>query len=61
MSNYLPKLLRFLRENPDKIPEGGLSQIKILHDDDCALMLGVGTCDCDPEIGEVEDLEDGGG
>lgn len=53
--NYLPKLLRYLREHPEAVEsESGLTRVEIQHDGRCALLANRGPCDCDPTIAGAE-------
>lgn len=44
--NYLARVL----ELAARLPKGGVHHVQVLHDGDCALLAGRGSCDCAPEV-----------
>ena len=46
---YMDGILRLYRERP-VLHEPGLHHIVVRHDDWCALLRGVGECNCDPDV-----------
>jgi hypothetical protein len=44
---YLNRVLETL--NANNVP-GTVTHVTVLHDADCALLVGTGGCDCEPEV-----------
>lgn len=47
--NWLPKLMR-AAEAQDLTTAAAVALAEVRHDDDCARLLGVGVCNCNPDV-----------
>lgn len=57
--NWWPELRKAAAANGVPLTEA-VSVAEIRHDDDCSRLLGVGTCDCSPDVTLQQRRIDGG-
>lgn len=46
---YVPKMLEWAQEHMNEL-KGKVTEVDVLHDDDCPFLRGCGDCNCEPDF-----------